>query len=211
MRKTLTVTIALALLVGTLGLPAEAQRRKKPRWVPTERTFYLHWDDDGEGGCGGLQHMNLVDQDDPGNGCAFVFQGGQEVLVASGQDKLENEWPASRGARFVLDTRRSIVGDFTVRSLASPHAWLEVTLSGRTGGQSAEIVADESEPFAVVASGQAGPTQVELELELPDELHRKRFTSLTLTTAFRGVTSFPIYIDLNAPSTVTVPILVRRR
>jgi hypothetical protein len=205
MKKTFAVMMALGLLAGALIAPADAAKKKKKKKVPSvaaEAKFFMHWDDDGAGGCAGMVHMDLEDKPDPGSGCEFVAQPANEVLIATGQG-LSRDWPASAGLPLVLDASRKIVGEISIRGAAG-RGTVEVVLSGTVGDESVEL-GTASAPFQVVASGQTGAAIASFEIQPDAALNMKSLTSLNLNTMVRGVTA-ATYIDLdNPPSFVTIP------
>jgi hypothetical protein len=204
MKKTFAVMMALGLLAGALIAPADAARKKKKKVpsVAAEAKFFMHWDDDGAGGCAGMVHMDLEDKPDPGSGCEFVAQPANEVLIATGQG-LSRDWPASAGLPLVLDASRKIVGEISIRGAAG-RGTVDVVLSGTVGDESVEL-GTASAPFQVVASGQTGAAIASFEIQPDAALNMKSLTSLNLNTMVRGVTA-ATYIDLdNPPSFVTIP------
>lgn len=214
MKKLLTAALIGGLIAGSLVGPAAAAKKKKPKpkpLVPVERTYFLHWDDDGAGGCAGMQHMNLQDTEDPGHGCGPTQQPAQEVYIATeAQPKIEAAWPASEGLPVVLDTTRKVTGEIVVQTdIAAPLAAVEVTLTGQTGGELKELGTFTSADFTLPSTFVTEQPQiVPFEMELPSELNGKTFDSLTLTTAIRKVAATFTYIGLDDPSSfVKIPAL----
>lgn len=203
MRKAISVALALGLLVGAFIGPAEAGKKKKKKLVPSEAQFFMHWDDDGAGGCDGMVHMDLEDKEDPGSGCEFIAQPANELLIATGQEALSRDWPASAGLPLILDASRPIVGEISIRGLAGKGS-VDVVLTGSVDGESVEL-GTASAPFEVVASGQTGAAIAKFEITPDEGLNQKTLESLNLNTTVRGVT-VATYIELdNPPSFVTVP------
>ena len=67
MKKLLGAVLGVSLVTLAIVAPAQA---KKASGGPVN--FYLHWDDDGAGGCDGLVHMST--EDTPGDtSCWYVF------------------------------------------------------------------------------------------------------------------------------------------
>ncbi|MDQ3981695.1 MAG: hypothetical protein M3271_03330 [Actinomycetota bacterium] len=214
MKKLLTAALIGGLIAGSLVAPAAAAKKKKPKpkpLVPAELTYFLHWDDDGSGGCGGMKHMNLTDGEDPGHGCGPTQQPAQEVYIASGaQPKIEAAWTATAGTPFVLDATRKVTGEIVVQTdIAAPLAALEITLTGESGGELKELGTYTSDNFTLPSSFVTGqPQVVEFEIAPPGELQGLKFDSLTLTTAVRNVAVTFTYIGLDDPASfVKVPVL----
>lgn len=202
MKRAIAVALALGLLAGAMAAPAEAGKKKKKKLVASEAKFFMHWDDDGAGGCGGAVHMDLEDKEDPGSGCEFIAQPANEVLIAAGQG-LSRDWPASAGLPLILDATRPIVGEISIRGLAGRGS-VDVVLTGLVDDESVEL-GTASAPFQVVASGQTGAAIAKFEITPDAALNQKTLTSLNLNTTVRGAT-VATYIELdNPPSFVTVP------
>lgn len=207
MKRVLAVALAIGVLAGALVAPAQAaKKKKKKKPVPIELQFFLHWDDDGAGGCDGMQHMNLEDTEGD-TGCSYVFQPAQELFIATGaSEPLSYAWPASDGVPFVLDASKAVTGEFHMRGNAAFNASVDWTLSGMSGGSSVEIAAGSTDTYNGAASGTTGPTLLTIEADVDKKLHKKKFTSLQLTTTVRGVAS--AYVGLENPgSFIVVPAL----
>lgn len=205
MRRTLAVALAIGLLAGALIGPAEAaKKKKKKKLVPTEAQFFIHWDDDGAGGCDGMQHMSLEDTEGD-TGCSYVFQPAQEVFVATGAaDPLSNVWPASNGVPLVLDASKPITGEFSMRGNLAINASVEWVLSGMTGSGNVEIASGQTETYNSGPTGVTGPVPLTIEADADKKFHKKKFTSLELTTTVRGVASG--YVSRENPgSFIVVP------
>ncbi len=204
MKRAIAVALALGLLAGAMVAPAEAgKKKKKKKLVASEAKFFMHWDDDGAGGCGGMVHMDLEDKEDPGSGCEFVAQPANEVLIMAGQEALTRDWPASAGLPLILDAGRPILGEISIRGAAG-QGTVDVVLTGSVGGESVELGTAKA-PFQVVASGQTGAAIAKFEITPPAGLNQKTLTSLNVNTTVRGVT-VGTYIELdNPPSFVTIP------
>lgn len=214
MKKLLVTALVGGLIAGSLVAPAAAAKKKKPKpkpLVPAELTYFLHWDDDGSGGCGGARHMNLQDTEDPGHGCGPTQQPLQEAYIASGaQPKIEYAWPTSEGTPFILDATRKVTGEIVIQTdIAAPLAAVEVTLTGQTGGDLKELGTFTSADFTLPSTFVTDePHVVPFEFALPGELQGQKFDSLTLTTSVRKVAVTFTYIGLDDPSSfVKIPVL----
>lgn len=212
MKKVLVAVLVGGLVAGALVAPAAAKKKKKPKApVPAELTYFLHWDDDGAGGCAGAKHMNLEDTEDPGHGCGPTQQPAQEAYIATGaQPKIEAAWPASVGTPFVLDASRKITGEIVVQTdIGAPLAALEVTITGQSGGEMKEIGTFTSADFTLPSTFVTGdPEIVAFEIAPPGELQGLSFDSFTVTTAVRKAAATFTYIGLDDPSSfVKVPVL----
>jgi hypothetical protein len=194
MRKAIITALVLGLLAGSMALPAEAKKKKKKKppvvaLAPTELKFFLHWDDDGAGGCTGAQYMDLTDKEGD-TGCSFTFQPAQEAFIASGaQDPLAYVWPATEGVPFTLDASRKIVIEWAMRANFAVNASVEVKIEGTAGGELKEIAAGQSSTFNAALTGQTGPVALKLELDPNADLDKLTFDTLQLTSTIRGVCS----------------------
>jgi hypothetical protein len=191
MKRFVVFLAIIGLLVGSITTVEAAKKKKKKKppvvtLAPTELKFFIHWDDDGAGGCAGAQYMDLEDKAGD-TGCSFVFQPAQEVFMAAGEDPLSYVWPATAGVPFTLDASRKIVIEWAMRATVAVNTKVEVTIEGTTGGEMKEIAAGESPVFHGGATGQTGPILVKLELDPDKALDKLTFDSLTMTTTFRGV------------------------
>jgi hypothetical protein len=211
MKKALALFLALGLLAGLMVGPAagaKKKKKKKAKLVQAELTLYMRWDDDGAGGCGGPKYLSTEDGEDPANGCSFVAQGAQEVVIAATGERLANDWPATEGVPFKLDASRPLSGSFAIRGHAGARAWLEVAITGTAKDSLQDLAVGESEQYTMPTSSQLGPTVIEMEFELDKGLDKLDFTTLNLNTAIRGVHATG-YIDLEAPSFITIPVWVK--
>ncbi len=208
MKKIIVTALVGSLIAGALAAPATAKKKKPktPTGVASELKYYLHWDDDGAGGCGGAQHMSTEDKEDPGSGCEFTFLPAQEVFVASGaQAPLSREWPASDAVPFVLDATRKITGEITMRGGAGVQARIEVVVTGVVNGEVVEVAKGETQRVNFAVTGQTGPQILKFELTPDAALNGKTFEGLTLKTTTRGFTAASYYDLENPPSFMTVP------
>ena len=198
MKKLIVAALTLGLVAGAALVPAAAAKKSKLK--PTETTFFLHWDDDGSGGCGPTS-MSTEDTEDAGNGCNFIFQPAQELLIASGQTMLTTLWPAADGVPLRLDASRKVTGELTVARIAALDSYVDIVLSGTAGGRSIEIGTFTSEKL----NDGPGAETIEFDIAPKGALDKKVFTALELSTTIRGVTALT-YVDLEtSPSFVVVP------
>lgn len=199
MKKLLTIAVLTGVLVAALGLPAQAGSKT--------RTFYLHWDDPASD-CAGPTFMDVTDVPDSGNGCGYAVQmtGINEVLGASGQGYLSRDWSATKGVPFVLDTSRPITGLFAINGFFHPvqvgNAVLDIKVTASIGGRG-ETLVEVSQPYTVTP---AGGNVVEISVDLPKKLNKKKATSLTLSATIRGHAVGQHYIDLDTnPAHLVIP------
>lgn len=219
MKRTVVVLVAVGLLAGALIAPADAKKKKKKpptpvvKLVPGELKYFLHYPDDGAGGCTATTHMDL--KDSPDSGCSYTFQAAQEAFAASGQELLAYSYPATEGMPFVLDASRKLTGEITLRGTISYQAKAELVLSGVVGG--ADVVLAEGETAAgngalsnsVQGQNLPGPAvTVPIDLELDKALDKQEVTALTLTVTIRGVHRGGVDYE-RTPSHVIVPMFTK--
>lgn len=211
MKKLIATALVGGLVMGALVAPATAAKKKKKPKVPvavaSETKFFMHWDDDGAGGCAGAQYLSIEDKEDPGSGCEFTALPAQEILIATGQGALSREWPATNGVPLVLDAARKITGEIVMRGSAGAGAKVEVVVTGMVDGAVVEIAKGETQTVNFAASGQTGPQVLKFELTPDAALTGKTLEGLTLTTTTRGVTG-ATYYDLEGPSFMVVPATI---
>ncbi len=196
MRKKIVTILAGALVVANLAGPIAAQ--SKPA---KELKLFLRWDGDGAGGCGAT-YLSTEDAPDEGNGCAFIFQPAQEVLVASGQGPLVHEWPGLLPKPAKVQAG-ALKGEFVVEAYAGAQATLEVVARASTSSGTTEIGTFTSDPINTVYTQQV---PVNFELAIPKGLVGKKVTGISLSTTFRGV-SAQSYIELDSPASfISVPV-----
>lgn len=196
MRKKIVTILAGALVVANLAGPIAAQ--SKPA---KELKLFLRWDGDGAGGCGAT-YLSTEDAPDEGNGCAFIFQPAQEVLIAAGQSALVHEWPGLLPKASTLQ-KGALKGEFVVEAYAGAQATLEVVARATTSSGTTEIGTFTSDPINTVFTQQV---PVNFELAIPKGLVGKKVTGISLSTTFRGV-SAQSYIELDAPAAfISVPV-----
>lgn len=205
MKKAIAVALSLGLLAGALVMPAEAaKKKKKKKLTPVETKFYMHWDDDGAGGCAGMQHMSTEDTEGD-TGCSYTFQAAQEIFISSGaSEPLSNVYPASDGVPLILDASKKVTGEFAMRGNFAISGTVEWVLSGATGDDFAEIASGTTEAFNSGPTGATGPVILTIEGEIDPKLDKKVFSSLELATTVRGVTS--AYVGKEDPgSFISIP------
>lgn len=221
MKKKISILLVFGLVAGMLFAPAEAGQKKKkkkkkkppvaaPQFVEKELTFYLRWDDDGAGGCAGAQYLSLEDGEDPGSGCAYTFQPANEVFHATGaEDPLVREWPAANGVPFKIDASRKVMATMVVRGSGNPQARLDLGLTGSVKDTVSDIASGSTGNFTLASSGSSaqGPQTFNVEMEIDKALDKADLSTLVLSTEFRGAAA-SIYIDLEGPSFITIPVLV---
>jgi hypothetical protein len=188
--------LAAALVAASLVAPAAAKPRLKVAAGPKQLPMFLRWDGDGAGGCGAT-YLSREDAPDEGNGCAFIFQAAQEVLIASGQGALSHEWPGLLDKPVKLSAGK-VTGEFEVKAYAGIQATLEVVLTASTKKGSTEVGTYTSPAFNTVLSSSTGTVPISFEFNVPKALVNKKVTAFNLTTTFRGV-SQQSYIELDAP------------
>lgn len=212
MKRTIVFALVLGLVAGSIAMPATAKKKKKkkPVLVESELKYFLHWEDDGAGGCDGLVHMNLQDTEDPGSGCEFIAQPAQELLIATGQGALTRDWPADEGLPFILDAKKKITGEIALRGAAAVQAKVDLVLTAVIGGESVEIATGSTVAGNGAVTGQTGPIILTFELEPDPAFDGKTVEGLSLNTATRGVT-VATYIALDNPASfLVVPVLVQK-
>lgn len=209
MKRTLAILLALGMLAAVLAAPATAAK-KKPKLVKSELTLFLRWDA-GSADCDGPTYLSSEEGENPGNGCTFIFQGAQELLTATGQEPLSRDWPAQEeDVPFKLDTSRPIEGHMVIRGHVAPQAHLEVEVGGNLKNDFKALGSYRSDDYMIISSGTTGPVEVHFEIEVENKkLNKKSFSSLNLNTAIRGVQAVG-YIDLDAPSYITIPVWVKK-
>ncbi len=206
MKKSILIALVVGLVAASMtGTSAQA---KKAKWVQSELKFFLHWDDDGADGCDGMVHMSL--EDTPGDtSCEFVLNGLNEVLIASGQEPLSRDWPASAGVPFVLDATKPIIVEMVINGAAGAQAGYDIVLSGASGSSTKELAVGTTETTTgpILATG---PATVKFEATPDKSLNRKKFTSLNLNTIARGLHAIT-YVEMeDPPSFVTVPVWIKK-
>lgn len=219
MKRTVVVVVAIGLLAGALVAPADAKKKKKKppvpavTLVPGELKYFLHYPDDGAGGCTATTMMDL--KDSPDTGCSYTFQAAQEAFIASGQEILTNVYPATEGTPFILDASRKLGGEITLRGTVSYDTYAEIVLSGTVGGAEVVLAQGESAPANGAASGSVegqelpGPAvTVPLDLEIDKTLDKQEVTALTLSVTIRGVHRGGVDYE-RSPSHVIVPMFTQ--
>ncbi len=195
MRKAFALALVGGLVLATFtGTAAQSKAAAKGL------KLFLRWDGDGSGGCGPT-YLSVEDAPDDGNGCAFVFQAAQEVLVAAGQDALTHEWPGALPKPVTLIAGKA-KGSFVVRAYAAVQTTLEVEMLAITAKRSESIGTFTSDAFNLAPTQRA---TVEFALKIPKGLVNKKVESVSLATTFRGV-SQQSYIELDSPAAfITLP------
>ncbi len=194
MRKSIVTILAGVLVVANFAAPIAAKPAK-------ELKLFLRWDGDGSGGCGAT-YLSAEDAPDEGNGCAFIFQPAQEVLVASGQGPLVHEWPGMlpKPAKVGAGVLK---GEFMVEAYAAAQATLEVEVRATTSKGTTAIGSFTSDAFNTAYTRQV---PVSFEIAIPKGLVGKKVEAVSLSTTFRGV-SAQSYIELDAPAAfISLPV-----
>jgi hypothetical protein len=192
MKKTLTVALALGLVVGALVAPVEAKKKKAkpPVLQPAELKYFLHWEADGSTpeGCTKTPHMDLKDTEGDTT-CSFAFQIAQEAFAAAGQDLLRYSYPATEGVPFVLDASRHLTGQIALRGTVTK-ATVEVVLTGVVNGEMvtlAEGVTAEATGAGTNNGLPGQPAIIPVDFEIAKGLDKAKVTGLTLGLTVRGV------------------------
>lgn len=217
MKRAVVVLVALGLLAGALVAPADAKKKKKKTppatMAPGELKYFLHYPDDGAGGCTAATHMDL--QDSPDTGCSYTFQAAQEGFEAAGQDLLAYVYPATEGTPFILDASRKLTGEITFRGTVSYQTKAVISLTGTVNGADVTLAEGETAPGNGVASNTVqgqnlpGPAvTAPIELELDKALDKLEVTALTLTVTIRGVHRGGVDYERN-PSHIIVPTFTK--
>ena len=192
MKKLFALALAGGLLVGSIGL-AEAKPRKA-----TTTTYFLHYS--GDSSTCGATFMDTKDGPDGGQGCGYVAQPANEVLIAAGSG-LSNDWPAVGSV--TLNSAKSITMKIRVVGVAGAtagQAILDVSLTGSKGGALVTLL-EESKTMAITPLGST----FEFTTKIPKSLNGKKVSSISLNTVMHGA-STGYYIDVESqPSTVTIP------
>jgi hypothetical protein len=225
MKRTTVSILVLALAIGALVAPAAEAKKKKPKKppvvaaVPAEQKYFLHWDDDGAGGCTGTQNMSLDEH--PGTTCNSSTQPAQEVFAAAGQDLIVNLFPAVDGVPFTVDASRKMTGEIVLRGTITAQAYAQLTLTGVVDG--AEVILAEGETAkangaASNSVSQGAPVNVRQDLpgpaavlpvdvELDKAYDLKQVTGVTLTVTIRGMHRGGIDYD-RTPSHIIIPTFI---
>jgi hypothetical protein len=113
-------------------------------------------------------------------------------------------WLAGDATAIVAEYASQIIG---IAFASAGPTTLVVEVGGTVGNRSVVIAEDEIDYIVI-----PGTQEVELDIEIPNRLNNRRFTSLHIELYNRGVA--PLhgwYLTNNPGSFLTMPILVRRR
>jgi hypothetical protein len=221
-RKLLVLGLVAGLVVGSLGAPVEAKKKKKKKLVPTPVSYYIqhipepvcseetsYWlsvtPGEDNGACGNLGYGAFAE--------AAIQAGEGDFLTAP------YIFSARDGVPFVLDATKPLTGTITVKSatriqgqsvapMGVGQATLEVLVTATSQGETVELGATTVE-YLVTPGSQPAP--VEFEIALDEGLNKASFTSLELSLRNRGATVQHGYYGSGNQSFVTVPTLAKKK
>lgn len=215
MKKLLGLCVVAGLIVGSMGVPAEAakkkKKKKKPVPVATPVNFYLR--DTADDDCAeASQVLSTIDAPDEEN-CSFLTNGlPNEVLHAAGQEVFSNLYNAADGIPLVLDATKDATADLTVLSFTAQGVpvgggalTIDVTVTGTIAGEPKEIAQGSG---SVVVSPATPKAPVKIALKPDAALNGAQVADLQVTTTARGVGVLAGWISLDDPASfVTIPTL----
>ena len=221
-KKLVVLGLVAGLIVGSLGVSAEAKKKKKKKPVPTPVNFYLQNTPDGACGAEGTHFLSTAAGEDNG-ACGNHFYGAVgEVAHQTGDDQFFADaytFPATDGVPFVLDATKPLTATLTVKSASTvqglvnigPHgagqATLEALVTGTSNGESVEL--GNAEATYSVTPG-ANPEPVSLEITLDQAMNKVTFTTLELHLWNRGISVRHGYYGTGEQSFITVPTLKKK-
>lgn len=199
MRKAILVGLVAALVGGAVAI-APAQAKKGPVAV----NFYLRGadctaevlglsvlDEEGDGTCGGLENGAV-------NG----------VSQAAGQPVVSQVWAAYDGMPLTLDASKPVTGNLYIVSWVGPSAGpatLDAAVEATIGGKTVSI--GTATVDYVVTPGLTA-SEVAFEIDVPDELNKKKITGLRMTTTSRGFAPIQGYYEMEDPASfITIPAI----
>lgn len=199
MRKLILAGLAATLVSGAVAI-APAQAKKGPVAV----NFYLRGAD-----CS-AEVLGLSVLDEPGDGTCGGLENGtvNGVSQAAGQPVVSQVWAAYDGMPLTLDASNPVTGNLYVVSWVGPSAGpatLDATVEATVAGKTVSI--GTATVDYVVAPGVAA-TEVAFEIDVPDELNKKKITGLRMTTTSRGFAPLQGYYEMESPASfITIPAI----
>lgn len=202
MRKTIVVGLLAGLVAGAVAV-APAQAKKGPAAV----NFYLRAAD-----CT-AEVFGLSTLDESGDGTCGGFEQGtvNGASEAAGQEMAHHTWVAYDGLPLTLDAAQPLTGTIYTVSWVGPSAGpatLDVAIEVTVGGKS--VLVGTATTDYVVTPG-LGASEVVFEIDVPDELNKKKITGLQMTTTSRGFAPIQGYYEMEDPASfITIPTLGKK-
>ncbi|MDQ3954906.1 MAG: hypothetical protein M3285_05080 [Actinomycetota bacterium] len=219
-KKLLVLGLVAGLIVGSLGVAAEAKKKKKP--VPTPVSFYIQKVAEGDCTEEGTLFLSVTPGEDNGT-CGSQYYGAPtEAASQAGEDHFFTDpkrMAAVDGVPFVLDATKTLTGTITVKSanslsgttltqLGAGQSTLEVLVTGTSNGEAVEL--GNAEVTYDVMPG-ANPEPVSFEITLDEALNKAKFTTLELTLWNRGASVVHGWYASGDQSFITVPTLKKKK
>lgn len=222
-KKLVVVGLVAGLIVGSLGVSAEAKKKKKKKPVPTPVNFYLQRVP--EGSCAEEASFSLSVEPGEDNGACgdLLFGAPTEIGHQAGDDQFFTtpyRFPAADGVPFVLDATKPLTGTIAVYSTTQAQGvpfpgpagagqtTLEVLVTGTSNGEAVEIGNAE---VTYDVTPNSHPDPVSFEITLDETLNKATFTTLELTLWNRGTSVFHGHYGTGEQSFITVPTIKMKK
>ena len=197
MRKAILVGLVAGLVGGAVAI-APAQAKKGPVAI----NFYLRGAD-----CS-AEVLGLSVLDEPGDGTCGGAENGtvNGVSQATGQPVVSQVWAAYDGLPLTLDAAQPVTGKLYAVSWVGPSAGpatVDVAIEVTVAAQTVEV--GTATVDYLVTPGLAA-SEIAFEIDVPDELNKKKITGLRMTTTSRGFAPLQGYYEMEDPASfITIP------
>jgi len=234
MRKTLILMIVSGLIVGGLGAPAGAKKKKPKAAVAVEKKFFLR-----STGCpassDNSDFLSLTDGDEAIQ-CIYTGSGirntiGEETgtVGAEGQNAFSDRATATRvwdtidGTPIVLDTTKTITGQIWTSggscfvndpapcspvTVGAGETTMDISLVGKVGGEEVTI-GEVSETYQVQPNTLH---EIKLDIKIDPALAGKVFETIELRTWQGGTAAGHGVVNTNGDNSsfIAVPALAKK-
>lgn len=217
MKRLLGLAVVVGLVGGYLASPSALAGKKL-----VAKTSKLYLRDDN--GCDDPNYLSK--KNGPDSGCWQLDSFLNEPIINQAgllnRDQIAQHWEARDGVPLVLNAKKNISGTIATYSgscvdstvpcspagIGAGRAEVDIIVRGWIGGT--EVVLGEQNAAFTVVPG--GPNETEVDLDLPDALHKKKVTALRVTVYFHGAAVFHSGVEMDNPASfINMPTLVKKR
>ena len=221
-KKLVVLGLVAGLIVGSLGVSAEAKKKKKKKKpVPTPVSFYIQKVKDGVCTEEGTLFLSVTPGEDNGT-CGNQWYGAPYQAASEVGEGAFFANPyrmvAADGVPFVLDATKTLTGTITVKSanslggqaldeMGAGESTLVALVTGTSNGEAVEL--GSAEVTYSVTPGE-NPEPVSFEITLDKALDKATFTTLELSLETRGASVLHGWYASGNQSFITVPTIKKK-
>ncbi len=215
MKRVIGLALVAGLIAAHMGSSSAATRV-----VAKSSKFYLRDDN----GCENPNYLSKKNGRDTGCWQLDSFLN-EPVIDQAGlldRDQIADHFEARDGVPLILNAKKDITGNIATYSgscvdptvpcapvgVGAGQAEVDIIVRAWVGG--GEVVVGEQNASFVVVPG--GPHETEVELDVPDALHKKKVSALRVSVYFHGAAAFHSGVEMDNPASfITVPTVVKKR